>query len=64
MNKMEVTLIEKGLDFLGFNIRKYKTHNGSQVRIKPSNDSIKTVKRKQQNDQVLVSKLNPVIIGQ
>ncbi|WP_261721915.1 reverse transcriptase domain-containing protein, partial [Bacillus thuringiensis] len=72
MDKTKVTHIEKGFDFLGFNIGKYKTHNGSKVLIKPSKDSIKTAKRKLadkirqlygKNVQVLISTLNPIIIG-
>jgi RNA-directed DNA polymerase len=70
--KTKVTHIENGFDFLGFNIRKYKTHNGSKVLIKPSKDSIKAAKKKitdktrqlyGKNVQVLVSTLNPIIIG-
>ncbi|TWE01936.1 RNA-directed DNA polymerase [Neobacillus bataviensis] len=70
--KTKVTHIENGFDFLGFNIRKYKTHNGSKVLIKPSKDSIKVAKKKitdktrqfyGKNVQVLVSTLNPIIIG-
>ena len=72
MNKTRITHIEKGFDFLGFNIRKYKTHNGSKILIKPSKDSIKVTKKKisentrkfyGKNVQVLVSTLNPIIIG-
>lgn len=72
MDKTKVTHIENGFDFLGFNIQKYKTHNGSKVLIKPSKDSIKTAKRKLtdktrqlygKNVQVLISTLNPIIIG-
>ena len=71
-DKTKVTHIENGFDFLGFNVRKYKTHNGSKVLIKPSKDSIKTAKRKLtektrqlygKNVQVLVNTLNPIIIG-
>ncbi|WP_257148516.1 group II intron reverse transcriptase/maturase [Bacillus sp. AFS073361] len=70
--KTKVTHIENGFDFLGFNIRKYKTHNGSKVLIKPSKDSIRVTKKKitdktrqfyGKNVQVLVSTLNPIIIG-
>ena len=46
MDKTKVTHIENGFDFLGFNVRKYKTHNGSKVLIKPSKDSIKVAKKK------------------
>ena len=72
MDKTKVTHIENGFDFLGFNIRKYKTHNGSKILIKPSKDSIKVAKKKitdktrqfyGKNVQVLVSTLNPIIIG-
>lgn len=70
--KTKVTHIKNGFDFLGFNIRKYKTHNESKVLIKPSKDSIKVTKKKitdktrqfyGKNVQVLVSTLNPIIIG-
>jgi RNA-directed DNA polymerase len=72
MEKTKVTHIEDGFDFLGFNIRKYKTHNGSKVLIKPSKNSIKVAKKKitdktrqfyGKNVQILVSTLNPIIIG-
>ena len=72
MDKTKITHIENGFDFLGFNIRKYKTHNGSKILIKPSKDSIKVTKKKisenarqfyGKNVQVLVSTLNPIIIG-
>jgi RNA-directed DNA polymerase len=72
MEKTKVTHIENGFDFLGFNIRKYKTHNGSKVLIKPSKDSIKVAKKKitdktrqfyGKSVQVLVRTLNPIIIG-
>lgn len=71
-SKTKVTHIENGFDFLGFNIRKYKTHNGSKVLIKPSKNSIKVAKKKitdktrqfyGKNVQILVSTLNPIIIG-
>ncbi|MUV38539.1 RNA-directed DNA polymerase [Lentibacillus sp. JNUCC-1] len=44
MDKTKITHIEEGFDFLGFNIRKYKTHNGSKVLTKPSKDSWSYVK--------------------
>jgi RNA-directed DNA polymerase len=71
MEKTKVTHIENGFDFLGFNIRKYKTHNESKVLIKPSKDSIKVAKKKitdktrqfyGKSVQVLVRTLNPIII--
>ncbi|UPO91055.1 group II intron maturase-specific domain-containing protein [Niallia sp. Man26] len=57
---------------MGFNIRKYKTHNGNKILIKASKDGIKAAKKKVidktrqfygKNVQVLVSTLNPIIIG-
>jgi RNA-directed DNA polymerase len=72
MDKTKITHINKGFDFLGFNIRKYKTHNGSKVLTKPSKDSIKKAKKKitdkarrlyGKNIEVLISTLNPITLG-
>jgi RNA-directed DNA polymerase len=72
MDKTKITHIEEGFDFLGFNIRKYKTHNGSKVLTKPSKDSIKNAKKKisdkarqlyGQNVQKLIGTLNPITLG-
>lgn len=72
MDKTKITHIEEGFDFLGFNIRKYKTHNGSKVLTKPSKDSIKNAKRKisdkarqlyGKNVQKLIGTLNPIALG-
>ncbi|WP_222439469.1 group II intron maturase-specific domain-containing protein, partial [Sporosarcina sp. BP05] len=72
MNKTKITHIEEGFDFLGFNIRKYKTHNGGKVLTKPSKDSIKNAKRKisdkarklyGNNVQTLIDTLNPIALG-
>jgi RNA-directed DNA polymerase len=72
MDKTKITHIDEGFDFLGFNIRKYKTHNGSKVLTKPSKDSIKNAKKKitdktrqlyGKNVQVLVGTLNPITLG-
>jgi RNA-directed DNA polymerase len=72
MDKTKITHIEDGFDFLGFNIRKYKTHNGSKVLTKPSKDSIENAKRKisdkarqlhGKNVQKLISTLNPIALG-
>ncbi len=72
MDKTKITHIEEGFDFLGFNIRKYKTHNGSKILTKPSKDSIKNAKRKisekakqlyGKNVQKLIGTLNPITLG-
>lgn len=70
--KTKVTHIERGFDFLGFNIRKYKTYNGSKLLIKPSKDNIKIAKRKLsdkvnqlhgKNVEILIRTLNPIMMG-
>lgn len=72
MDKTKIAHIEDGFDFLGFNIRKYKTHHGSKVLTKPSKDSIKNAKRKisekarqlyGKNVQKLIGTLNPITLG-
>jgi RNA-directed DNA polymerase len=45
-DKTFVTSIYDGFDFLGFNIRAYKTQTGDKVLIKPSNKSLKNFKTK------------------
>lgn len=71
-DKTKVTHIEEGFDFLGFNLRQYKTNKGMKLLIKPSKDSIKKAKRTIKNifkDMKgrpvgeLIMKLNPVIRG-
>lgn len=70
--KTKVTHITEGFDFLGFNVKRYKTENGSKLIIKPSKDSIKSFKGKisettkmlyGKNIQTLINTLNPIIIG-
>ena len=70
--KTKIVEVTKGFDFLGFNIRRYKTAKGEQLFIKPSKDSIKKSKRKISDItyqvrghkvDVLIQKLNPVILG-
>ena len=68
MEKTKITHINEGFDFLGFNIRKYK----SKLLIKPGEKGIKAflekiekivdnAKRKKTED--LIMKLNPIITG-
>ncbi|MFK5969357.1 MAG: group II intron reverse transcriptase/maturase [Candidatus Marithrix sp.] len=71
--KTRITDIYDGFDFLGCNIRRYKTSNTtSKLLIKPSKDSIKSIKLKIKDvikshggvtQDVLIGKLNPVIRG-
>lgn len=71
-NKTQVTHIEEGFDFLGFNLRQYKTNNGMKLLIKPSKASVKKAKEtiKDVFSQLqgrpvgdLIMKLNPIIRG-
>jgi len=70
--KTKITHISDGFDFLGFNIRRYTTHTGAKLLIKPSKSSIRSFKTKVadivessygNNVQTLINRLNPVIIG-
>ncbi len=71
--KTKITSINDGFDFLGFNVRQYDTGNGRvKTLIKPSKESIKGIKEKIRvvckegkslSQDVLISKLNPVIRG-
>lgn len=66
--KTSITHIDKGFDFLGFNIRKYKR----KLLVKPSKDFIKkflnTIRRLVKSHKTveayrLIGELNPKIIG-
>jgi RNA-directed DNA polymerase len=71
-DKTKVTHISEGFDFLGFNLRQYKTNNGMRLLIKPSKESIKKARQTIKNVFVqmrgkpvgdLIAKLNPIIRG-
>lgn len=71
-DKTKVTHIEEGFDFLGFNLRQYKTNKGMKLLIKPSKASVKKAKEtiknvfKQMRGRPagdLIMKLNPIIRG-
>lgn len=71
-DKTKVTHISEGFDFLGFNLRQYKTNNGMRLLIKPSNSSVKKVREILKNVFIqlrgkpvgdLIMKLNPIIRG-
>lgn len=71
-DKTKVTHITEGFDFLGFNLRQYKSNNGMHLFIKPSKASVKkareTVKKvfaQLRGKPVidLITKLNPIIRG-
>ncbi|MBZ9689879.1 group II intron reverse transcriptase/maturase [Clostridium estertheticum] len=70
--KTKVSHISEGLDFLGFNLRQYKTNNGMRLLIKPSKASIKKARETIKNVFIqlrgkpvgdLIKKLNPIIRG-
>ena len=71
-DKTKVTHISEGFDFLGFNLKQYKTNNGMRLLIKPSKASIRKametirgvfiqLRGKPVGD--LITKLNPIIRG-
>ncbi|OON95960.1 MAG: group II intron reverse transcriptase/maturase, partial [Candidatus Epulonipiscioides saccharophilum] len=71
-DKTKITPVTSGFDFLGFNIKRYKTEKGNKLLVKPSRDSINKLKQKVSsntkqlygnNVQTLVNTLNPIIIG-
>jgi len=80
-DKTRITYAEDGFDFLGFNIRRYNVTKhkkgkaptkGKKLLIKPSKQSIKTLKAKIKdefnkakgaNATALIGRLNPIITG-
>ena len=71
-SKTRVVSIEDGFDFLGFNIRMFKTANGEKLIIKPSKEtvskSMKQISEKVralngQNVGEVIKMLNPIITG-
>ena len=71
-DKTKITHISEGFDFLGFNLRQYKTNNGMRLLIKPSKASVKKARETIKNvfTQLrgkpvgdLIQKLNPIIRG-
>ena len=71
--KTNLTHIEKGIDFLGFNIRRYRLKRGKyKTLIKPSKESISKVKTKLREQwrslknkdvKIITRRLNPIIKG-
>jgi RNA-directed DNA polymerase len=80
-DKTKITHVEEGFDFLGFNVRRYNVtifkkgqqpQPGKKLLIKPSKDSVKTLRAKIKdeftrargtNAQALIGRLNPIITG-
>ncbi|SDK17374.1 group II intron reverse transcriptase/maturase [Natronincola ferrireducens] len=71
-DKTKITHISEGFDFLGFNLRKYKTNSGMKLLIKPSKASVKKAREtikglfKQLRGRPvsdLITKLNPITRG-
>lgn len=73
--KTRITHLDEGFDFLGFNIRRYKTltsKKGDKLFIKPSKKSVKAIKQKLKETfrkydgrpvEELISRVNPIIRG-
>ena len=71
-DKTKITHISDGFDFLGFNLRQYKTNKGMKLLIKPSKASVKKAREtikgvftQMRGKPVgeLIMELNPVIRG-
>jgi RNA-directed DNA polymerase len=80
-DKTKITHVEEGFDFLGFNVRRYNVtifkkgqqpQPGKKLLIKPSKDSVKTLKAKIKdefarargtNAGALIGRLNPIVTG-
>ena len=71
-DKTMITPLNKGFDFLGFNIRGYQTSQGLKVLTRPAKDRVKRLKRKiraiflkyrSKNIEKLIDDTNNVIIG-
>lgn len=70
--KTKITSMDKGFNFLGFNLRLYQTCQGEKLFIKPSRESIKKGKENitaeiknlsGANVYALINRLNPIITG-
>jgi len=74
--KTRITHLTEGFDFLGFNIRHYKTpqtsKSGYKLLIKPSKESVKAIREKLRvewqkgcgsNAIALIKRLNPIVRG-
>ena len=71
-DKTRITTIQEGFEFLGFNIRSFKTKSGEKVLTQPSKDSIKAFKEKAGiiyrkaiggDIESFISSLNSLIVG-
>ncbi|ELC8333009.1 hypothetical protein QYB80_003018 [Clostridium perfringens] len=70
--KMRITNVWDGFDFLGFTIRRFETQKGSKLICKPSKESVEKYKHKIKdifeqmtgnNVGQLINRINPVITG-
>jgi RNA-directed DNA polymerase len=71
-DKTKVTHISEGFDFLGLNLRQYKSNKGIKLLIKPSKASVKKARETIKSVFIqlrgkpvgdLIAKLNPIIRG-
>jgi RNA-directed DNA polymerase len=61
-----------GFDFLGFNVRRYRTWRGGKVLIKPGKDAVNRIRQRLSDEMrslrgadsmMIISRLNPIIRG-
>ena len=66
--KTQITHLDQGVDFLGFNIRRYR----GKLLTKPSKDAVRRIRRRLSaevkalrgaNADAVITKINPIIIG-
>ena len=71
--KTRIGRVSDGFDFLSFNIRRYRTSQGSKALTRPSRDAMKKIRRRLADElrdmrgaptAEVICKLNPVIRGQ
>jgi RNA-directed DNA polymerase len=71
--KTRIGRVSDGFDFLSFNIRRYRTSQGSKVLTRPSRNAMKKIRRRLADElremrgsptAEVICKLNPVIRGQ
>ena len=71
--KTRIAHLDQGFDFLSFNIRRYRTKDGTKVLIKPSKDALRKIRRRLRRElrdlrgattDAVIWRLNPIIRGQ
>lgn len=71
-DKTRVVHLDKGFDFLGFNVRRYTTQTGPKLLIKPSKAAVRRIRERLtaevrdlhgSNAAAVIKRLNPIIRG-